>query len=91
MGWHIVWRDGVVCQDAAETAETAEQALGVLRRLLGGPRRHIYEALFAWPRPEVLLRHIRDTVVYECRQGTLIIERLAPSGDSLPEQAGYVI
>src|SRR5690242_16969553 len=76
--WVIQWHDpsSDITAPITETAQSAEEAVEVLRRLLDGTGRGVtFEELFRGAAPAVLLRHVRGVVEYGSRTGTLTITR----------------
>jgi hypothetical protein len=83
--WVVEWHDRSG-QDMIETAQTAEQAIEALRRLIGhqtlagseghgGPAPSAFDELFRGGSPVTLLRHARDVVQHECTNGRFVIRR----------------
>jgi hypothetical protein len=85
--WVIQWHDHEAGANGTvtETAESPEEVVEVLRRLLSGPAHGgTFEELFRGAPPELLLRHVRGVVEYGARAGTLILTRTRSRYSPLP-------
>lgn len=75
--WVIQWRDpSADCAPITETAESAEEVVEILRRLLEVPQRAgTFQELFRGAPPVALLSHVRGVVEFGSRAGTLVLTR----------------